>query len=52
MAENEVSLKQQSPEGFDLHIKLVNGRELIVASKNKKVKTSLFRRYYFTKREQ
>ena len=38
MAENEVSLKQQSPEGFDLHIKLVNGRELIVASKNKKVK--------------
>ena len=38
MAENEVSLKQRGPQGIDIHIKLVNGRELLVASKNKKVK--------------
>lgn len=35
MAENEVSLKQQDPQGIELHFKLVNGRELLVASKSK-----------------
>ena len=38
MAENEVSLKQQDSQGIELHLKLVNGRELLVASKSKKVK--------------
>lgn len=35
MAENEISLKQHNPQGIELHIKLVNGRELLVASKSK-----------------
>ena len=38
MAENDVSLKQRNSLGFDLQIKLVDGRELQVASKEHKTK--------------
>ena len=38
MAESDVSLKQRNSFGFDLQIKLVDGRELQVASKQRKVK--------------
>ena len=38
MAENGVSLKQRNSLGFDLQIKLVDGRELQVASKERKIK--------------
>jgi len=38
MAENEVVLKQRNSLGFDIQIKLVDGRELQVVSKGKKIK--------------
>ena len=38
MAENDVILKQRNALGLDVHIKLVDGRELQVASKGKKSK--------------
>ena len=37
MAENEFILKQQNSPGFDIQIKLVNGRELQVISNGKKI---------------
>lgn len=38
MAENEVVLKQRNSLGFDIQIKLLDGRELQVVSKGKKIK--------------
>ena len=38
MAENEVVLKQRNSLGFDIQIKLVDGRELQVVRKGKKIK--------------
>jgi len=38
MAENDVSLKQRNSLGVDIQIKLVDGRELQVVSRNKKTK--------------
>ena len=38
MAENDVSLKQRNSLGYDLQIKLVDGRELQVVSKEHKTK--------------
>ena len=40
MAENELILKQRNSLGFDTQIKLIDGRELQVISKKKKIKQS------------
>ncbi len=38
MAEHDISLKQKTPLGVDVQIKLVDGREIQVATRNKKSK--------------
>lgn len=40
MAENELVLNQRNALGFDLQIKLVNGRELQILNKGKKINQS------------
>ena len=40
MADNEVVFRQQNAAGFDIHIKLVDGRELQVLNKGKKSEQS------------